>query len=195
MLDDAEKKAEKYATLACDASPDSPVALSLFASVRISQNRNDEASQLLDVAHTKLFTKPGLVPSYPERLHIVKLFIETEKHGKALELLETLQREDEDNVELWYYYTVAYFSDVSDSTREDNWKNACECAEMCLKLYDKMEWDDEPLREGCFQMLEEIKKAGILLDKEEEEEGDEDGDVDEDEWADTDEDVDMEDAE
>jgi len=195
MLDDAEQNAEKFVTLACEARPDSPVALSLFASVRLSQNRNEEASQLLDVAHAKLFAKPGFVPSYPERLHLVKLFIETEKYGKALEVLETLQREDEDNVELWYYYTVAYFSDINGSTREDNWKSAGECAEMCLKLYDKMEWDDEPLREGCLQMLEAIKKAGILLDKQEEEDGDEDEDVDEDQWVDTDEDVDMEDAE
>jgi hypothetical protein len=41
-------------------------------------------------------------------------------------------------------------------------------------------------------MLDEIKKAGILVEKEEEEEEDEG--TDDDEWADTDEDVDMEDA-
>ena len=196
MLEEAEQNAEKYATLACEANPNSPVALSLLASVRLSQNCNDEASQLLDDAHAKLSTKPGIMPSYPERLHLVKLFIETEKYSPALELLETLQREDEDNVELWYYYTVAYFSDVSDSTREENWRNAGECAEMCLKLYGKMGWDDEPLREGCLAMLEEIKKAGISLDKEDEGEDGEEGEdgVEEDEWADTDEDVDMEDA-
>lgn len=196
MLDAAEQNAEKYATLACEANPDSPVALSLLASVRLSQNRDDEASQLLDDAHTKLSTESDVIPSYPERLHLVKLFIETEKYSPALEVLETLQREDEDNVELWYYYTVAYFSDVSDSTREENWKNAGECAEMCLKLYGRMEWDDELLREGCLAMLEEIKKAGISLDKEEEEEegAEEDGEEEGDEWADTDEDVDMEDA-
>jgi tetratricopeptide (TPR) repeat protein len=191
MLEGAEQNAEKYSMLACEASPDSPVALSLLASVRLSQNRNDEASRILDDAHAKLYSNPDTVLSYPERLHLVKLFIETEKYGKALEVLETLQREDEDNVELWYYYTVAYFSDVNDSTREENWKNAGECAEMCLKLYNKMEWDDELLKEGCLQMLDEIKKAGISLEKEDEYE---DGVVDDDEWADTDEDVDMEDA-
>lgn len=191
MLDEAEVNAEKYATLAGEANPDSPVALSLLASVRLSQHRNDEAGQLLDDAHTKLFSKSSVVPSYPERLHLVKLFIESEKYSKALEVLETLQREDEDNVELWYYYTVSYFCDVNDSTREENWKNAGECAEMCLKLYNKMEWDDEPLRAGCLEMLEEIKKAGISIDKEEDDGEDE---VDEDEWADSDEDVEMEDA-
>lgn len=189
MTEQAEQNAEKYGLLALDNNPESPVALALLASIRLSQTRNDEAIPLLKQSLSKWYGNSSVKPpSYEDRLHLVRLLIEVDMYDKALEVLETLEREDEDNVELWYYYTVAYYSDSNDSW-EENWKNARECAEICLKLYEKMEWDDENLRDGCLEMLEEIKKSGISVDKDEDEDGD-----DEDEWEDSDGDVEMEDA-
>jgi tetratricopeptide (TPR) repeat protein len=189
MTEQAEQNAEKYGLLAIEHDPESPVALALLASVRLSQTQDDEATDLLKQSVTQLFGRPGVKPPpYPDRLHLVKLLIEVEMYDKGLEVLEMLQREDEDNVELWYYYTVAYFSDNQES-KEENWKNARECAETCLKLYQRMEWDDDQLRDGCLEMLEEIKNSGISIDKGE----DEDGEV-EDEWEDSEGDVEMEDA-
>jgi tetratricopeptide (TPR) repeat protein len=193
MTEGAEQNAEKYCLLALDSNPESPVALALLASIRLSQTRNDEAIPLLNESLSKWYGNSSVKPpSYEDRLHLVRLLIEVEMYDKTLEVLETLQREDEDNVELWYYYTVAYYSDSNDSS-EENWKNARECAEICLKLYERMEWDDEDLRDGCLEMLEEIKKSGVSVDKDEDEDGDEE-DEDEDEWEDSDSDVEMEDA-
>jgi tetratricopeptide (TPR) repeat protein len=189
MTEKAEQNAEQYGLLALDNNPESPVALALLASIRLSQTRNDEAIPLLKQSLSKWYgiasVKP---PSYEDRLHLVRLLIEVDMYDKVLEVLETLQREDEDNVELWYYYTVAYYSDSNDSS-EENWKNARECAETCLKLYERMEWDDEDLRDGCLEMLDEIKKSGVSVDKDEDDDGE-----DEDEWEDSDSDVEMEDA-
>ena len=62
---------------------------------------------------------------------------------------------------------------------------------MCLKLYKKLDWDDEKLRASCADMVEQIEKSGISIGDDDEGEEDEE---DENEWEDEDEDVEMEDA-
>ena len=111
-------------------------------------------------------------------------------YSQALEVLETVQREDDENVELWYLYTCVYYHS-NEEEKEDNWRNASECAAMCLKLYNKMEWDDEELKTTCEEMLREIEKSGIVAEKEI---AGEEVDDDEDEWEDSDGDVEMKDS-
>jgi tetratricopeptide (TPR) repeat protein len=189
MMKEAEGGAEKYAALALEHNPDSPTALNLLASIRLSQTRNDEAQSLLEQSLLKWLGKPDVKPPiYDDRISFVKLLLEVELYDKALEVLETLQREDEDNVELWYLYACAYYHNNGESN-EESWKSARECGEMCLKLYERENWDDGELRAHCQAMLEEIKKSGVSYKDESEEE-----DGGEDEWEDTDDDVEMEDA-
>lgn len=192
MEDDAEQKAEKYAQLALEQDDDNPVAYQQLASVRLSQQRSDEAKALLEQNLSKWLEPPNenRFPSYQECLNLVKLLLEVEMYSRALDVLQHLQREDEEHVELWYLYTCAYYHD-SEESKEDNWKNARECAEMCLRLYDRMEWDDDELKASCEDILKKIQESGIVPEKEdnvEDEEGDEG------EWEDSDGDVEMEEA-
>lgn len=190
MAEKAEESAEKYALLALECNKESPTALSLLASIRLSQTRVEEATDLLQQSLSKWLGVHGtIIPPYAERINLVKLLIEIELYPKALEVLETMEREDEENVELWYLYTCAYYHDTEES-KEESWKSAKECAEMCLKLYQRMEWDDEELKNSCQEMLSEIQKSGIVTEKEGEGEGDDE------EWEseDDDGDVEMEDA-
>ena len=191
MTDRAEENAEKYASLALKHDDNSPTALSLLASIRLSQTRNVDAISLLEQSVSKWYGKPDVPkPSYPERINLVKLLLEVGLYENALEVLETLQLEEEENVELWYLYMCAYYHHAGDA-REETWKNAMECGETCLKLYKKMEWDDEELRKSCQEMLGEIRKSGISINNEEE--GEEE--IDDGEWEDdSDVDVEMEDA-
>jgi len=195
MQDDAEAKAEKYAALAQEQNPSSPTALSLLASIRLSQSRPEDASTLLQLSLSHWLAKEDAKqPPYTERLNLVKLLLEVEMYEHALGVLETLQREDEENVELWYLYTCAYFHNTG-VDKQEGWSNAAECADTCLKLYDRMEWDDEDLRNSCREVLKQIQESGILIEKE-----DGEGDEAEDEWEDDDdefngdEDVEMRDA-
>jgi len=190
MADNAEETAERYASLALEQNPDSPTTMSLLASIRLSQTRTEEAVSLLQQSLSKWLSIPDAkIPTYEARLSLVKLLLEVEVYSQALEVLETIQREDEENVELWYLYTCSYYHS-SDEAKEENWKNARECAEMCLKLYERMEWDDEELQKSCKEMLAEIEKSGILPEREAVEEDGED----EEEWEDSEDDVEMEDA-
>lgn len=194
MTEKAEENAERYSLLALENDKESPVALSSLASVRLSQSRNDEASTLLQESLSKWLGKSeSKPPSYSERMSQVKLLLEVELYEKALEVLETMQREDEENVELWYLYTCTYYHNPEES-KEENWKSAWECAEMCLKLYQRMEWDDEEMRNSCLEMLKEIQKSGISVDKNDEgSDGEEDDDGDDDD-DDDDDDVEMQDV-
>ena len=191
MTDEAEQNAEKYCLLALESNPESPVALALLASIRLSQTQNDDAISLLEQSLSKWQGKDVIPPSYPDRLHLVRLLLEVDMYEKAMEVLESLQREDEDDVELWYYYTIAYYSQNDQDSWSENWKNARECGENCLRLYEKLDWDDEDLKNGCVEMLEEIKKSGISNDMEKDDEEEED---DHNEWVDSESDVDMEDV-
>ena len=190
MTDGAEQKSEEYASLALKYDPDSPVALYLLASIRLSQSRNDEAAEVCKQSLSKWLGNPSAQPpTYAERISLVKILLELDMYEEALSVLETLQREDDENVELWYLYTCAYYHDTKES-KEESWKSALECAETCLKLYQKMEWDDEELRKSCEGIVDEIRANGISVDKDDVE-GNED---DEGDWEDSDEDVEMEDA-
>jgi hypothetical protein len=190
MTDGAEQKSEEYGSLALKYDPDSPVALYLLASIRLSQSRNDEATQVCKQSLSKWLGSPSVQPpTYAERISLVKVLLELDMYDDALSVLETLQREDDENVELWYFYTCAYYHDTKDS-KEESWKNALDCAETCLKLYQKMEWDDDELRKSCEEMVETIRASGISVDKDEIE-GNED---EEEDWEDSDDDVEMEDA-
>src|SRR5271169_6131314 len=190
MTDGAEQKSEEYASLALKYGPDSPVALYLLASIRLSQSRNEEAVEVCKQSLSKWLGKPSVQPpTYAERISLVKILLELNMYEEALSVLETLQREDDENVELWYFYTCAYYHDTKDS-KEESWKNALECAETCLKLYQKMEWDDDELRKSCEGMVETIRASGISVDKD-----DVEANEDEEDWElDSDEDVEMEDA-
>jgi tetratricopeptide (TPR) repeat protein len=191
MTDGAEQKSEEYASLALEIDSESPVALYLLASIRLSQSRNDEAAAVCKQSLSKWLANASVQPpTYAERISLVKILLELDMYDETLSVLETLQREDDENVELWYFYTCAYYHDTKES-KEESWKNALECGEMCLKLYQKMDWDDEELRKSCQGMVEEIKGTGIVVDKDEVE-GNED---EEEDWEDSDEDVEMEDAE
>ena len=199
MVEKAEEMAEKYALLALEYNSESPTALSLLASIRLSQTRVEEETSLLQQSLSKwLGVHDAIIPSYAERINLVKLLIEIELYPKALEVLETMEREDEENVELWYLYTCAYYHDTEES-KEENWKSAKECAETCLKLYQRMEWDDEELKNSCEEILSEIQKSGFVVEKEGEQEEEEDAE--EEEWesedgeeAEDEGDVEMEDA-
>jgi tetratricopeptide (TPR) repeat protein len=192
MAEEAEESAEKYALLALEHNKDSASALSLLASIRLSQTRTEDATSLLQQSVSKwLGVADALIPSYPERLNLVKLLLEVEQYATALDVLATIEREDEENVELWYLYACAYYHDTEEA-KEENWKSAKECAETCLRYYERMEWDDEELRNSCQEMLKVIQNSGIVLDKDALDEGDEEDD--DDEWEDSEGDVEMEDA-
>ena len=87
------------------ARPDDAEALATLASVRISQQRTEDAVAALErafAAWKDLPDESAAVPSYATRITLARLLIETERFETAIEVLERLQGEDDQLPDLWY---------------------------------------------------------------------------------------------
>jgi tetratricopeptide (TPR) repeat protein len=105
MAADAEQRCEKYVTEALLAAPESSEALQTLASVRISQQRTEDAAAALERAFAvwrDLDIESPEVPSYADRVQLARLLIETEQYETAIDVLERLQAEDDQLPDLWY---------------------------------------------------------------------------------------------
>lgn len=105
METDAEQRCEKLVTEALLVVPTSAEALQTLASVRVSQQRVEDAVAALQRSFSlwkDLDVSSGEIPTYASRINLSKLLIETEQHETALEVLERLQLEDDQLPDLWY---------------------------------------------------------------------------------------------
>lgn len=105
---DAEQRCESLVTEATLVSPDSAEPWQTLASVRVSQDRRDDAmaalTRSLDVWRD---LPPGdnsllNVPDFPTRVALARLLLEVEMEADAIEVLERLVSEDDHSVEVWY---------------------------------------------------------------------------------------------
>ncbi|KAI5780487.1 hypothetical protein EDC01DRAFT_668236 [Geopyxis carbonaria] len=195
MAPDAEARCEAYVAEALLAVPDSCEALQTLASVRISQQRPDDAVAALQRA---LAAQGG--ESYATRIALAKLCIETEMYDAALEVLEALQAEDDTLPDLWYLggWTLVLLGervgaagkvaaaveeedDDEDASKEETWAAAREWLLKCRKLCAQQEWEDEGIMEHTEELLAQI--AAEIGEVMEEVEAVDDGEaVDEAEW-------------
>ncbi|CUS13949.1 unnamed protein product [Tuber aestivum] len=184
MSPDAESRCERYVTEALLALPESAVALQTLASMRISQQRVEDAVAALKRAFDGWKELPPThenVPPYADRVNLSKLLIETEEYEVALEVLERLKDEDDQLPDLWYLGGWSLFLlGEGEKEREggeggwvESWETAREWLENCLLLYNALEWEDEGIRDHAKEILSNIKKE--IPEKMEEGESAEDG--------------------
>lgn len=102
MEPDAEERCEKYVTEALLVVPTSAEALQTLASVRISQQRGEDAIAALKRSFAVWKDSEDSVPTFASRINLSKLLIETGEYETALEVLERLQLEDDQLPDLWY---------------------------------------------------------------------------------------------
>ena len=110
--------------MALQTAPGHPEALQALASVRMSQQRPEEAKQCLEQAWTawkdldlgectkkfkevfilsnNIFIDDPKMPLIPARLALVKLFIELSLYSPALLVLHGIMLSDDQEVEAWY---------------------------------------------------------------------------------------------
>lgn len=172
-------------------APDSPEPLQTLASVRISQTRLDDARAAL---LRSLEMWEGLppedpeIPDFPTRVSLVRLLMEAELEERAMDVLERLIQEDDSSVEAWYLggwclHLLAKkpAMDADDKGLEND--TSAEVAERpelassrkwlrtALKLYDKLEYEDDRLKEHAEELVAELNKVlDEPVDAEEEEE-------------------------
>ncbi|KAG5922435.1 hypothetical protein E4U61_005174 [Claviceps capensis] len=203
---DAEQRCENLVTEAMMIAPNAPETWQTVANVRISQLRFDEAKKALQRSLELWQDLPAAhpdVPAFPSRIALARLLLETEMEEEALKVLERLVLDDDQSVEAWYLGGWCLYmsgekqkaslepSAAASATEawRSTWSTARKWLAQCLKLYARLDYEDERLGEHAVELFQSINaELGEMPEGEEDnweasgdEEEDVDGDEDEDE--------------
>ncbi|KAL6251152.1 hypothetical protein RBB50_001360 [Rhinocladiella similis] len=200
--EDAEQKCETFVTEAVAVCPEhlSAGVLQTLASVRISQERVDDARQALRRSmeiwkDIPADTESSSRPDFATRVSLSRLLMEVEAEPEAMTVLEGLTREDDQSVECWYLggWCQVLISQKPGTISDEQTKSeetAKKWLDNCLRLYRLQEYEDDRLRDHALELVKGLNESLGVEDQmddddawedEEEDEADEDGDVEVDE--------------
>lgn len=173
---EAEETCEKVMAEALELSPDNPEILQTYASVRISQNKKEEAQQFLatSLGIWKDLPEDSLeIPDFAVRVSLARLLMEVQLEEAAMEVIGRLIQEDDDSVETWYLggwclYLIAEQQKTSMNGHANEDETASHDQVMlssrkwllrCLKLYHKQEYEDEKLRDHAQELVAQLNSV------------------------------------
>ncbi|KAI1309506.1 hypothetical protein EDD11_004092 [Mortierella claussenii] len=192
----AESQCESYLAQAMQIEPVTPEVYQTMASVRLSQQRMDEAKAALAQGLTLwLGSDPtdenGPTPDYETRLALVKLLLETALYDEAFTVLNGLIEENDQVPDTLYLFGWANYiaaeevdpaSPSAEEERREQMENAREALNACVKLWHTTQSTDQPLLQHTQELLETITQAiGPEVEQEEPEGGEIEYEDDEDE--------------
>ncbi|GAA6006428.1 hypothetical protein JCM10207_004931 [Rhodosporidiobolus poonsookiae] len=174
--EDAEQTCEKYLQQAAELDPSDPEVYQTLASVRLSQQREDDARQALHRGWEiwrNMDNDSPLYPPAPSRLTCAKLFLELSEHTAALEILNRLENEDDEDTEVWYLSGWAWWllgeargdkpSTEEEESREECWSEAKLCLENYLKLEERDPSNSDPEQmQHVKELMGKLDAAGVI---------------------------------
>lgn len=202
----AEKTCEDLLNLAVQIDPGNNEALQTLASVRLSQERPDDAKVCLEqawVSWKDMDLDDPRMPPIPTRLSLVKLFLESSLFAPALLVLQGVIATDDQDVEAWYLEGWCFFMMAEQAQENEGqldgltWqelaRDSRDCLETCKTLHVNQDYPDKPLLEHVEELLAKLNALGIQPspDDDDDEGGDGDGWEDAEGSEDGDSDVDM----
>ena len=195
--DDAEQQCEMLVTEAVALCPDRPGVMQTLANVRISQERDDEARNVLRTSmeswngplgkkmtiegETIDAEDDGTLPEFATRISLVRLLMEVGMEQEAVQVCERLVSEDDESVEAWYLNGWGRVL-LAEKTQDDEEalklkKSARESLATALRLYQQLEYEDDRLRDHALELVQGLGKEVGADDEEWEDEEDEDEDL------------------
>ncbi|KAI7974469.1 hypothetical protein EIK77_008649 [Talaromyces pinophilus] len=180
--DDAETRCETLITEALLVAPDQPDCLQTLASVRISQTRIDDARAALSRSlelWQDLPPEDPKIPDFPSRISLSRLLMEVQMEVEALQVLERLILEDDESIEAWYLggwclYLLAEKEkeESSEEKRHESMVASRGWLKQSLKLYQKLEYEDERLRDHALELVQELNnELGDDMDDDSDDDG------------------------
>jgi tetratricopeptide (TPR) repeat protein len=173
--DDAERRCETLITEAMMIAPNSAETWQTVANVRISQERLDEAKTALKRSLELWQDLPPAhpdVPAFPTRIGLARLLLEAEMEDDALKVLERLVTDDDQSVEAWYLGGWCLYiagekqrdgqAEGQGGAQEEwksTWSTARKWLAQCLKLYARLDYEDERLGEHAVELFQSINKV------------------------------------
>ncbi|KAG8858791.1 hypothetical protein FRB96_004928 [Tulasnella sp. 330] len=210
---EAEQQCETLLSHAQELDADNPEVLRTLASVRISQQRNDEARLLAErswAGWKDLDPADINAPSTEDRLSLAKLFLELEAYPLSFAGVQSVLADNDQDVEAWYLQGLGYW-EISNAlaagkvvagvkettTSREVMQIARNCLGTCKELMVGQNYPDDELRQQAEALILEMEKKGFrqTIDPDAaleaqlnmlEAAGEGDGDEDEDEWEDVD---------
>ncbi|KAI8636580.1 hypothetical protein BD408DRAFT_425910 [Parasitella parasitica] len=183
---EAEKKCEEYLNQALQVDSEHVESYQLLASVRLSQERNEEAVSALNKSMELWIHKEAgdaTIPIYDTRLSLVKLLLEVGMFEHAFTVLESLQKENDEVVDLWYLYGWSYYclGDDEERTQEEKkalWAEARDCFQTAVKVYTIVGSDDDAMIDHSKELIHNINQVvPESVEEPEEEEIDDDFEI------------------
>jgi len=186
--DDAEQRCEQLVTEAVAICPETLSAgvLQTLASIRISQERIDEARMILAQSlsvwkHIPADTEHLARPDFATRVSLVRLLMEVEQEQDAMIVLEGLVKEDDQSVESWYlggwcHLLISNKPDTAEDATSTHAQQAREWLANCLKLYQVLQYEDEPLRHHAKELVQQLNTSLNIAESEDEWEDADDND-------------------
>ena len=203
--DDAEARCENLITEAISVEDESsPEVLQTLASVRLSQERTEDAQAALKrslEAWSELDPEDSAVPDFATRISLSRLLMEAKMEDEAMRVLNRLVLEDDQSVEAWYLggwcqHLIAERGQENDP-RADRASGVGETVELMskgsqhwlntsIKLYELLEYEDTRLLEHAKELVEKLdtvlgpedEQAEVAADDYDEWDGIEDDDAD-----------------
>ncbi|KAF9036207.1 TPR-like protein [Panaeolus papilionaceus] len=171
---EAEKTCEELLAAALQVDAGNPEALQTLASVRMSQQRPEEARQCLEQAWSAwkdLEPDDPKLPPIPNRVALVKLFLELALYTPALLVLHGIMASDDQEVEAWYlegwcFYLMAEQAQenggvLDELTWQELAKDSRDCLETCQVLHRNQDHPDKPLIEHVQELIAKLESMGI----------------------------------
>ena len=183
--DDAESNCERLITQAVMLAPDDAQTLMTLASIRLSQQRVEDAQAALERSvglWKDLPTGHPLVPEFAARIALARALMEAGMEDVALKVCERLVGEDDQSVEAWYlggwclHLMASADKDQSgedeemkEDSKDDEEKETLspedrkavllssrEWLRNCLKLYQMLDFEDDRLRDHAKELVENL---------------------------------------
>lgn len=164
---------------------DSYEPIQSLASLRLSQHKNEEASQLVMAAYARIVAAAEQHPvDFDHRFAAARILLECAPYAHqcadaALDLLSNLMREDDENIEIWFLMGVGFFQqsppDIALSREYLN-----KAGEMLDKERQSMASEDPGGEFPLESQVQLVNEQLALVDKHCEEHGTGDGDGDSD---------------
>ncbi|KAJ3384287.1 hypothetical protein HDU84_003054 [Entophlyctis sp. JEL0112] len=174
----AEQLCTEFSARAISLSPISPEPHQTRASVFLSKCDPSTATECI-INSLSLWSREDTNswPIFPTRLATAKILMEVGKLEESASILETLLKEDDEDLEVWYLFSWCYYrmggggnleadgdigmdgveGSISIEDKVDCWIDAKECLEKLIELASKAEGECDPdMLDHSKQIMEEV---------------------------------------
>ncbi|KAI5481447.1 TPR domain containing protein [Pseudohyphozyma bogoriensis] len=175
MDPEAEQNCEKHLASAAAVDPSDPEVYQTLASVRLSQQRPEDAKEAAMKGWSfwrKLGPDSVDYPVASTRLTLAKLFLELTLHVPALEILQRLENEDDEDPEVWYLSGWAWWllgetrgdaSTAEEESKSECWSESRLCLENYLRLDERDPSGSDPEQLAHLKdLLSKLDAAGVV---------------------------------